>query len=183
MSWVIDERGLGGGNERDGLAWVLPLETLWEGYVESIYKKEAAETGGEVKVGRLGETIFPINWSDSTFRTLGHLVPDVVIRHGNSIQIVDAKYKAHFAEIDELGWHKMEQEIRDSHRADLHQVLAYASLFDAEEIIATLVYPLRKTTFSSLLERGQDRSYANLYHGGRHIKLELRGLPFGSMNR
>jgi 5-methylcytosine-specific restriction endonuclease McrBC regulatory subunit McrC len=181
IGWIVDERGLGGGNERDGLAWVLPLETLWEGYVESIYKKEAAETGGEVKVGRLGETIFPLNWSDSTHRTLGHLVPDIVIRHGNFIQIVDAKYKAHLAEVDETGWQQMEQEEREKHRVDLHQVLAYASLYDAEEIVATLVYPLRITTYLSLLERKQDRSYANLYHGGRHVKLELRGLPFGTI--
>ncbi len=181
IAWIVDERGLGGGNERDGLAWVLPLEKLWEGYVESIYKKEVSETGGEVKVGRLGETIFPLNWSNSTHRTLGHLVPDIVIRRANSIQIVDAKYKAHLAEIDEMGWYQMEQEIKDTHRADLHQILAYAALYDAEEIIATLVYPLRQSTYLSLLERKKDRSYANLYHGGRHIKLELRGLPFGSI--
>ena len=57
IAWIVDERGLGGGSERDGLAWMLPLETLWESYVESVYRREAADTGGQVKVGRLGQTL------------------------------------------------------------------------------------------------------------------------------
>jgi hypothetical protein len=40
IAWIVDERGLGGGNERDGLAWIIPLEKLWESYVESIYRKK-----------------------------------------------------------------------------------------------------------------------------------------------
>lgn len=180
ISWIVDERGLGGGNERDGLAWVLLLERLWETYVEAVYRHEAAKVGGAVKVGRLRETIFPLNWSDALHSTLGHLIPDIVIRRGESVQVVDAKYKAHLAEVDDVGWRRLEEEMRNAHRADLHQVLAYASLYDAEEITATLVYPLRRSTFESLRERKMDHSFADLLHGGRRVRLELRGLPFGS---
>lgn len=179
IAWIVDERGLGGGNERDGLAWVLPLEKLWESYVESVYRQEATDKGGEVRVGRLGETVFPLNWSDPTHRTLGHLVPDIVIRRGRSVQVVDAKYKAHLAEVDEVGWRRFQEETREAHRADLHQILAYASLYEADEINATLVYPLRRSTYIALLERHHDRSFAELLHGGRRVRLELRGLPFG----
>jgi hypothetical protein len=179
IAWIVDERGLGGGSERDGLAWALRLDRLWESYVEGVYRREAARTGGEVRVGRLGETVFPLEWSDPTHRTLGHLVPDMVIRRGRSVQIVDAKYKAHLAEVDDTGWKQFEDETREAHRADLHQVLAYASLYEAEEITATLVYPLRLPTYTSLSERGRDRSFADLLHGGRRVRLELRGLPFG----
>lgn len=180
IAWVVDERGLGGGNERDGLAWMLPLETLWESYVESVYRREAADTGGDVKVGRLGQTLFPLHWSDPTHRTLGHLVPDIVVKRGKSVHVVDAKYKAHLAEVEESGWRRFEAETREAHRADLHQILAYASLYEADEVTATLVYPLRHSTFSMLKERKRDRSYAELFHGGRTVRLELRGLPFGS---
>ena len=179
ISWIVDERGLGGGNERDGLAWVLSLEKLWESYVESVYRREAAITGSEVRVGRLGETVFPLNWSDSTHRTLGHLVPDIVIRRGQSIQIVDAKYKSHLAEIDEVGWRQFEEDAREAHRADLHQILAYAALYEAKDITATLVYPLRQSTYNALRERHRESSFADLFHGGRQIRLELRGIPFG----
>jgi 5-methylcytosine-specific restriction endonuclease McrBC regulatory subunit McrC len=175
----VDERGLGGGNERSGLAWTLPLERLWENYVESVYRREAAKVGGEVKVGRLGETVFPLQWSDSTHRTLGHLIPDIVIRRGHSVQVIDAKYKAHLAEVDDTSWLQLERETREAHRADLHQILAYASLYEADEVIATLVYPLRSSTFAALQEQHRDCAIAELLHGGRHVRLELRGLPFG----
>lgn len=182
IAWIVDERGLGGGNERDGLSWMLPLETLWESYVESVYRREAAHTGGQVKAGRLGQTLFPLHWSDPTHRTLGHLVPDIVVVRGRSVQVVDAKYKAHLAEVEESGWRRFEEETRQAHRADLHQILAYASLYEADEVTATLVYPLRFSTYRMLEERGRDRSYAELFHGGRTVRLELRGLPFGSLS-
>ena len=134
-----------------------------------------------MKVGRLGETVFPLEWSDPTHRTLGHLVPDIVIHRGQSVQVVDAKYKSHLVEIDEADWRRMETEVRDAHRADLHQILAYASLYGAEEVTATLVYPLRYSTYASLHEQHRDRSFAELEHGGRTVHLELRGLPFGSI--
>ena len=137
-------------------------------------------TGGEVKVGRLGQTVFPLNWSNPSHRTLRHLVPDVVVRRGRSVHIVDAKYKAHLAELDEAGWHRFADEQREVHRADLHQVLAYASLYDADEVTATLVYPVRYDTWEALKSRGRDISRADLLHGGRRVTLQLRGLPFGS---
>ena len=95
------------------------------------------------------------------------------------MQIVDAKYKAHLAELDEAGWHRFAEESREQHRADLHQVLAYAALYDAEEVTATLVYPLRPETWRALRERGRDVSRAQLLHGGRRVSVELRGMAFG----
>lgn len=180
IAWIVDERGLGGGRELDGLAWHLSLDQLWESYVESLIRKEVAVRGGEVKVGRLGQTVFPLHWSDPTHRTLGHLVPDIVVRRNRSVEIVDAKYKAHLAELDEAGWYRFEDQQRDAHRADLHQVLAYASLYEADEIVATLVYPLRRNTWETLKNRSRDVSRAELLHGGRRVTLQLRGLPFGN---
>jgi 5-methylcytosine-specific restriction endonuclease McrBC regulatory subunit McrC len=180
IAWIVEERGLGGGRELDGLAWQLPLDQLWENYVEAVIRREVAMTGGELRSGRLGQTVFPLNWSDPTYRTLGHLVPDIVVRRSRSILVIDAKYKAHLAEIDEAGWHHFADEQREAHRADLHQVLAYAALYDAEEITATLVYPVRFDTWKALKSRGMDISSADLLHGGRRITLQLRGLPFGT---
>lgn len=180
IAWIVEERGLGGGRELDGLAWQLPLDRLWEAYVEAVVRREAAITGGEVKVGRLGQTTFPLHWSDPTHRSLGHLVPDIVVRRGRFLHVIDAKYKAHLVELDDAGWHKFADESREAHRSDLHQILAYAGLYDADKITATLVYPLRRETWLSLRARGRDRSSADLLHGGRRLRLELRGLPFGA---
>jgi hypothetical protein len=179
IGWVRDERGLGGGLQMDGLAWTLPLERLWEDYVASIVAAEVRTSGGTLRVARRGETVMPLHWSDPSHRSLGHLAPDIVVLRGSSVRIIDAKYKSHFAEIDEQGWRQMADEIRERHRADIHQVLAYAALYDAPEITAALVYPLRHETWKALRSRGLDRSTANLYQGGRHVRLELWGLPFG----
>jgi len=181
ISWILEERGLGGGRELDGLAWHLSLDRLWEAYVEATIRREAAGIGGEVKVARLRETTFPLHWTDPSHRSLGHLAPDIVVRRGRAIQVVDAKYKAHLAELDEAGWRRFSDEARDAHRADLHQVLAYAALYDAEEITATLVYPLRHSTWDALEKRGRSSSRAELRHGGRRISMELRGLSFGTL--
>ncbi len=182
IGWVRDERGLGGGRQMDGLAWSMSLDRLWEYFVEAKVREEARLPGGTVRSGRLGETITALHWSDPSHRSLGHLTPDIVVVRGRSVRIVDAKYKSHFAEIEENSWRRMAEEIRESHRADLHQVLAYTSLFDAEEITATLAYPLRKDTWRALKSRGLDRSTADVFHAARHIKLELWGLPFGAAN-
>lgn len=108
-----------------------------------------------------------------------HLIPDIVVRWGGRVQIVEAKYKAHFADIDAKGWRRIGEDARQAHRADLHQVLAYASLYDAEQITATLVYPLRWDTWNDLEPRRRHVAVADLIHQGRSVRLEMRGLPFG----
>jgi hypothetical protein len=183
IGWVVDERGLGGGRELDGLAWQLPLDVLWESYVESIVRGRTAQTGGDVRVARLRGTVFPLHWTDPSHRSLGHLAPDVVVRRGRTVHIYDAKYKAHFAELDEHGWRRFTDDIQEAHRADLHQVLAYASLYDADEIVATLVYPLRRSTWDALKARNRNVSSADLSHCGRSLRVELEGLPFGDAPR
>jgi 5-methylcytosine-specific restriction endonuclease McrBC regulatory subunit McrC len=178
IGWVRDERGLGGGRQMDGLAWSMPLDRLWEHHVEARVREEVRLTGGALRTGRSGETLTPLQWTDPSHRSLGHLVPDIAVIRDRSVWIVDAKYKSHLAEIDETGWRRLGERIRESHRADVHQALAYASLFDADEIRTTLAYPLRQSTWEALKARGLDRSQAEIYHGTRHVTLELWGLPF-----
>lgn len=179
LGWIVDERGLGGGREMDGLAWSMRLDELWESYVEAVVRREVAATGGSVRIGRKRETVFPLDWSDPSHRSMGQLVPDIVVFRGHSVHIVDAKYKAHLAELDQHGWYRFTTDAREAHRADIHQVLAYASLYAADEVKATLVYPLRQSTYEALRARGRDISVANLLHGARQVRLELRGMPFG----
>jgi hypothetical protein len=148
---------------------------------EAVYRREAAQIGATVKVARLRETTIPVEWSDPTYRSVGHLVPDIVLHRGSEAHIVDAKYKSHLADLDERRWHEFSEDALQAHRADLHQVLAYSSLFDATEIRCTLVYPVSRDTWQSLKSRGRDVARAALVHGGRKIELELRGLPFGGI--
>jgi hypothetical protein len=77
------------------------------------------------------------------------------------------------------GWQRFTDDVREAHRADIHQVLAYASLYAADEVSATLVYPLRQGTYEALARSGRERSVALLMHGARRVRLELRGVAFG----
>jgi McrBC 5-methylcytosine restriction system component len=147
--------------------------------VETVIRAESMSTVADVKVGRLEQTVFPLYWSDPSHRTLGHLRPDIVVKRERSVEIIDAKYKAHLAELDDLGWRQFAHEQREAHRADLFQVLAYASLYDADDITATLVYPVRRDTWEALVAQEQQISSAELFRGGRRVVLQLRGLPFG----
>lgn len=181
MGWIADERGLGGGRTSDGLAWTLPLEELWERYVERIVRDEAARSGGQVRVGRLGETVVPLPWSDPTQCALGHLVPDFVVRRSNSIEIVDAKYKAHFADLDSTHWMAFTEEAKESFRADLHQVLAYAAVVGiTATTMTTLLYPVQQALFDELRLRSRDRVVAQIPVGIHSLKLQMRAIPFGA---
>ena len=180
LGWIVDERGLGGGREMDGLAWAAPLDELWERYVEAEFRREASLEGGVVRVGRSRETTVPLNWSDPSHRSMGHLLPDIVVNYRDRVDVVDAKYKAHLAELDEQGWRAFAEDAREAHRADVHQIPAYASLFDAPEVRAVLVYPLHENTWRILHDRDRDVSVAEIFSNHRRVRLELRGLPFGA---
>ena len=180
MSWIVDERGLGGGRTSDGLAWTLPLEQLWERYVESLLRAEAGRTGGRVRVGRSGETVVPLAWDDPSHRALGHLVPDFVVHRPDGIEIVDAKYKSHFADLDANRWSALAEETQASMRADLHQVLAYAATAgSSDKIRATLSYPVRRNLYEDLEQRDRAETKALISVGSRQITLSMKAVPFG----
>ncbi len=61
--------------------------------------------------------------------------------------------------------------MREAHRADLHQALAYASLAQVERVDTLLVYP------SERLE--PPMALATLPAGRKRLRVLLCGLPFG----
>jgi hypothetical protein len=182
IGWIVDERGLGGGQTSDGLAWALPLDRLWERYVEGLVRSEAARSGGQVRAGRLRETTVPLAWNDPSHRALGHLIPDFVVYRPGRLEVVDAKYKSHFADLDSARWSALAEETQASMRADIHQVLAYAAAAgSAEQVDATLIYPIRHEVYEDLRLRHRDESQATIPVGNRRVILRLRTVPFGEV--
>jgi hypothetical protein len=51
LGWLVDERGLGGGRELDGLAWTLKLDRLSELYLAAQVSGLALHTGGQLYFG------------------------------------------------------------------------------------------------------------------------------------
>ena len=104
---------------------------------------------------------------------MGALIPDTGLRGPERVIWVDAKYKAHLSLLSQYGWRGLKEAVRDAHRADLHQALAYAALTDAARVDTVLAYP----------ELGNGHcpsmAIATLASGRRRVRLVLAGLPFG----
>ena len=73
----------------------------------------------------------------------------------------------------------LEDELRERHRDDLLQVLAYSTLSDSKATTACLAYPCTLDTWASLKERGMLSHKASIYAGRRSIDLVMIALPMG----
>lgn len=171
MGWVAEERGLGGSRELDGLCWDLSVDQVWEAWVDS-FVAHLAPRLGLAHVPR-GATRHILHWQCGR-RSMGALVPDVVLRGNDRVVWLDAKYKAHHALLASRGWQGLGEEVRVAHRADLHQALAYSTLADVSRVDTVLAYPELASE-----RRNGDVSIATLASGRRRVRLILVGLPFG----
>ncbi len=177
LGWLVDERGLAGTAQSDGLAWSLPMYELFERWVEHLVRHWARGIGAQVRSGRTHETLIPIRWKRVGASSLNSLVPDLIVQQGPRTWIIDAKYKGHFEELDEHRWAELGDELRQEHRHDLHQVLAYASVFGGEHVTTVLAYPMRLHTWQSLAERTSTVTSATINTGTRRLTIALIGLP------
>lgn len=183
MEWTIDDRGLAGLGNLQGLPWILSMEEFFEAWVETVAGELTKRIGGILRVGRKRETVAPLVWNPSYVGSQKYLLPDLVLERaasdGNGIEtiIFDAKYKGHWEDLNVNRWGNLDEELRERHRADLLQVLAYSTLSDANRIISCLVYPCRKQTWQSLRKRGMVYHHASLNAGKRNIILVLTAIP------
>jgi len=181
IEWTVEERGLAGLSDLQGIPWRMPMDQFFEAWIELILRAVAQGTGAQVRVGRRRETTHPINWEPPHLGSQKSLVPDIWLEWESTTLIVDAKYKRHWEELQEQGWSRMEEELREQHRNDLLQVLAYANLARTSRVIACLAYPCSAGTWESLRERGRLIHRADVTAGSRSLQLWLTAVPM-SMN-
>jgi 5-methylcytosine-specific restriction endonuclease McrBC regulatory subunit McrC len=179
MRWTVEDRGIAGTCDLSGLPWRLEMDTFFEAYIETLASRLVPRIGGTVSTGRRRQTVSPIAWDPPFLGSQKHLLPDVVIDQGDSTIILDAKYKEHWEDLNVERWADLEAELRERHRADLLQVLAYSTLFATEKITCCLIYPCRQTTWTSLRERGALVHKAMVGGDGRSVRLILTAVPMG----
>lgn len=177
IDWTVNEKGLAGIGDMKGIPWQMSMEILFEAYIEACLSKLVKEIGGTLKTGRKRETITAISWEPGFIGSQRFLFPDILIERDGQQIIVDAKYKDHWEDLNIGGWHNLEQEIRERHRVDLFQILAYASMADYKHITCCLVYPCKAETFNSLSKRDRATHKASLAMNDRVINLRLTALP------
>lgn len=180
IEWTVEERGLAGMSDLEGVPWRMPMEQFFEAWAETVFHFVAQRTGAQLKVGRKRETVHAVRWEPSYLGSQKSLVPDLWLEWGSTTLIVDGKYKRHWEELQHQSWSNLEEELRDQHRRDLLQVLAYANLARTERVIACLVYPCSPSSWASLRERGRLLHRAQITVGSRSLHLWLTALPMAT---
>lgn len=179
IEWTAGERGLAGLSDLQGLPWSMSMESFFEAWVEAVLGIVAQRIGGVVRTGRQLQTIAPLKWDPPYLGSQKYLLPDVMLERDDLTVIVDAKYKEHWEEMQAASWRDLEQELRERHRADLLQVLAYANVATTRRVVVCLAYPCSNATWESLKERNQLFHRASLSAGVRQVELILTAFPMG----
>jgi len=177
IDWTIDERGLAGLSDLTGLAWRMDMEVFFEAWVEAIAECAARRSGCRLNSGRRQETRVPIDWNPPSAGSQRALLPDLVLARDDVVVVLDAKYKRHAEEINCLGWSGANESLKEQHRNDVLQALAYSTLFSAQRTVACLVYPTTLNTWLQLDERQRVATRATVRSGARNVELALLAVP------
>jgi hypothetical protein len=180
IEWTVEDRGLAGLSDLEGLPWVMPMEAFFEAWIEHVLHGVARRIGGIVRAGRLRQTIAPLHWEPPYLGSQKYLLPDLMLERGDTTLIVDAKYKNHWEEMSAQRWSNLEEELRERHRADLLQVLAYANLARTERVTVCLVYPCWSKTWDTLNARQRLFHQASVSSGARQIQVVLTAAPMAA---
>lgn len=183
MQWTQNDRGLGGCSPAQGLPWLLSMDEVFEVWLELVVRELARLSGGIVRCGRKRETIRALAWKPPYTGSQRYLLPDVEVVRDDETVIFDAKYKSHWEEIDEDRWHGVSNRTRETHRADVLQVLAYAGATSSPRVTCVLVYPCHEATWASLRQRQRQCHTAEVPSGTRSIRLLLVALPLSGSYR
>lgn len=113
-------------------SWRINFSDVFEKFTQHIFKKVALETGGRVLSNyKIKSTSYqPYSWE------LKHLEPDGIYQKEELVVFIDAKYKSHL--YNKFNDSKI---LKDDHRHDLHQILAYSSFSKTQFKYGFLCYP------------------------------------------
>jgi hypothetical protein len=145
----------------DGTAWRVDFADVFEKFVQYIFKEVAKSIGGKfipnLKIN--SNTRNKFQWN------LNNLEPDGVLLKGELIFFIDAKYKSHL-----YNKYDQSESLKEEHRKDLHQILAYSSFNDAKNKIGFLCYPSNKVEISKIEYSFSQMNFSN--------QICMIGIPF-----
>ena len=180
IEWTAEERGLAGLSDLQGLPWAMSMEEFFEAWVETLTSQVSRRIGGVMRNARERQTLVPLNWNPPYLGSQKALIPDIVIERGDLTVIVDAKYKEHWEEMQERRWNDLEDVLRERHRNDLLQVLAYSTVAQTPKVLVCLAYPCREEKWLSLRERNLLIHRASLPVARRRVELILIAFPLST---
>lgn len=125
----------------DSTAWRVDFSDVFEKFIQHIFKEAAKETGG-----RLYQNFkFHSRTSKHYSWELKHIEPDAIYQKEEVLVFVDAKYKSNL-------YNKFDQSetIKEEHRHDLHQIMAYSSFSKTDFKFGFLCYPSNQIEIKSI---------------------------------
>lgn len=177
VEWTVDERGLAGESDLRGLPWRMQMQKFFEAWIETVAARVAREVGGTLRVGRKAQTTVPLEWNPPYLGSQKSLKPDVVITRHDATVIIDAKYKRHWEEFQEQPWAAADESLREEHRNDMLQVLAYANCARTEKVTVVLAYPCRPQLWEANRARDRCSHVAEITAGYRRVRVVLTAIP------
>jgi hypothetical protein len=180
IEWTAEDRGLAGLSDLEGIPWVMSMEQFFEAWVEMLLSRVAYQIGGTLRTGRKHQTVVPLTWEPPYLGSQKSLIPDLIIERGDTTTIVDAKYKEHWEEMQERRWSDLEDELRERHRADLLQVLAYSTVARTPKVLVCVAYPCNEERWVSLRARNRLLHRASLPMPERRVELILSAFPLST---
>lgn len=144
-------------------AWRLNFSLFFERYIQHIFSLISSELGAKSYPNytyRKYLTGYTPGW------VLNRVEPDIVFAKGENIVNIDVKYKSHMFNVSSNSVN-----LKETHRLDLHQIMAYSSFTNGNEKNSILVYPNTKfCKYPIAYSSGLNNNKNNIY---------LLGVPIG----
>lgn len=140
-------------------AWRINYSEFFERYVQYIF--------GEVAKSCTAKSMCNAHFSVTGQRpmwALHYLEPDLILQKDDTQYVLDAKYKSHMFNVNDTS-----DELKDTFRHDLHQLLAYCSFNAMTTKKALLVYPFNDFAYRTM------HITSPLTHSDSHVYLV--GIP------
>ncbi|MBQ7257041.1 MAG: hypothetical protein IJS60_05045 [Abditibacteriota bacterium] len=112
------------------MAWRIDMAELFERYIQHIIAKSLQGINGLMKPNEKIQGSKCPSWG------LRYLEPDIIINLNSNIYMADVKYKSHFLNLGDNS-----EKLKEEHRADLHQLLAYCSFTPNTDKTGFIFYP------------------------------------------
>ncbi len=148
-------------NLKDSVAWRVDFSDVFEKFVQFVFMEVAKEFGGRL----LPNYKFKGYSKKANSWELSHVEPDAILQKEHFIIFIDAKYKSHLYNKYGTG-----ETLKDDHRHDLHQIIAYTSFDTAKSKLGILCYPAENVEIKEI-------KYLNPINQ-TNVKVKIFGLPF-----
>lgn len=116
----------------ENLAWRMDYAKFFERYVQYLFADVAKKKGANA----INNSHYGIRTFNKPSWVLNYLEPDLVLSKASEQYVIDAKYKSHI-----FNWNDSNDELKETFRHDLQQVLAYCSFNSMVNKQAILAYP------------------------------------------